>query len=205
MSPWIKIFFVATTLISLVGSDGRLAAVTCILLLLGCFVFPVLPRYSNVLYLPAMLSLSGLIVSRFDLQNYGDNFSGRVAFSIHLLTRNLDITTLLGLHPEKLQLGAADSGISDFVISQSVLGLAAIWLCVCLVPRYHDRRSTIFVHGICMYIAFNLLVSYSLFSIKSASLMWFMYGYLLPGFDWRRVNIGQYLAVRHQRTPSLTV
>ena len=199
MSRWVRIFFAATTLIILVGSDGRLAAVTCIVLVLGCFIFPLLPRYSNVLYLPVMLLLSGIIVAWFGLQNSGDDFSGRLAGSVDLLTSSLDITTLLGLHPEKLGLGAADSGISYFIITQSVLGLAAIWLFVCLVPRYHDRRSTIFVHGICIYIAFNLLVSYSLVSIKTAAPMWFMYGYLLPGFDWHRVNLAKYFGVRRQR------
>jgi putative polymerase len=204
MSRWVKIFFVATTLIILVGSDGRLAAITCIVLVLGCFIFPLLPRYSNVLYLPATLLLSGTIVAWFGLQNSGDDFSGRLAGSIDFLTRYLDITTILGLHPEKLGLGAADSGISYFIISQSIFGAAAIWLFVCLVPRYHDRRSTIFVHSICIYIAFNLLVSYSLFSIKTAALMWFMYGYLLPAFDWRWANLGKYLGARRQRPPSLT-
>ena len=203
MSRWVRIFFVATTLIILVGSDGRLAAVTCLVLVLGCFIFPLLPRYSNVLYLPAMLLLSGIIVAWFGLQDSGDDFSGRLVTSIDLLT-SLDIKTLLGLDPEKLRLGAADSGISYFIITQSVFGLAAIWLFVCLVPRYHDRRSTIFVHCICIYIAFNLLVSYSLVSIKTAALMWFMYGYLLPGFDRRRANLGKYLGVRRQRPPSLT-
>ena len=199
MSGAKRIFFTVTTLIILVGSDGRLAATTCIVLLLGCFIFPLLPRYSNVLYLPVFLLLSGIIVTWFGLQNSGDDFSGRLAGSIEFLT-SLDITTLLGSHPERSAFGL-DSGISYFIITQSVFGPAAIWLFVCLVPRYHDRRSTIFVHSICIYIAFNLLVSYSLFSIKTAALMWFVYGNLLPEFGWRPEK---YLGAHRQRPPSLT-
>jgi putative polymerase len=200
MSGAKRIFFTVTTLIILVGSDGRLATATCIVLILGYFIFPLLPRYSNVVYLPAVLLLSGITVTWFGLQHTGDDFSGRVARSIDFLT-SLDLTTLLGLQQAEL---GRDSGISYFIITQSIFGLAAIWLFVCLVPRYHDRRSTIFVHSICIYIAFNLLVSYSLFSIKTAALMWFMYGYLLPAFDWRGANLGKYLGVRRQRPPSLT-
>lgn len=203
MTRWVRTFFVISTLIILVGSDGRLAVVTCIFLVLGCFIFPLLPRYSNVLYLPAMLLLSGISVAWFGLKNSGDDFSGRLAGSMDLLA-SLDVTTLLGFDLEKLKVGTADSGISYFIITQSIFGLAAIWLFVCLVPRCHDRRSTIFVHSICIYIAFNLLVSYSLFSIKTAALMWFMYGYLLPRFDLRRVNLEEYLGVRRQRPPNLT-
>jgi putative polymerase len=202
MSGAMRFFFTVTTLIILVGSDGRLAGITCIVLVLGYFIFPLLPRYSNVLYLPGMLLLSGIMVTWFGFKSSGDDFAGRLALSIDFLT-NLDIATLLGLHPKESEFGA-DSGISYFIITQSVFGPAAVWLFVCLVPRYHDRRSTIFVHSICIYIAFNLLVSYSMFSIKTAALMWFMYGYLLPGFDWRRANLGKYLGVRPQRPPSLT-
>jgi putative polymerase len=202
MSRWARSFFIATTLIILVGSDGRLAATTCIVLVLGYFIFPRLPRYSNLLYLPAILLLSGITVRWFELQSVTDDFSGRLTGSIDFLA-SLDITTLLGLDAKQATNGA-DSGISYFLITQSVFGSAAIWLFVCLVPRYHDRRSTIFVHSICIYIAFNLLVSYSLFSIKTAALMWFMYGYLLPAFDWRWANLGKYLGVRRQRPPSLT-
>src|SRR5262249_4714157 len=163
---------------------------------------PLLPRYSNVLYLPGMLLLSGTTVTWLGLQNSTDDIPGRLAGSIDFLT-SLDFATFLGLHQEQSQFGL-DSGISYLIITQSVFGTAAIWLFVCLVPRYHDRRSTIFVHSVCIYIAFNLLVSYSLFSIKTAALMWFMYGYLLPEFDWRSANLGKYLGARRQSPPGLT-
>ena len=197
-----RIFFIVTTLIIIVGSDGRLAATTCTVLVLGCFIFPLLPRYSNVLYLPVALLLSAIVIKGFGLQGSGDDFSGRLVSSIEFLT-SLNIPTLLGSHPEQSAF-AVDSGISYFVITQSVFGPALIWLFVCLVPRYNDRRSTIFVHSVCIYIAFNLLVSYSLFSIKTAAPMWFVYGYLLPEFDWSAANLGRYLGARRQRPPSVT-
>lgn len=196
MSRSMKIFFIATTLVILVGSDGRLAAITCAVLVLGSVIFQLLPRYSNVLYLPGALLLSGVIVTWFELQNSGDDFAGRLAGSIDLLA-NLDITTLLGLDAEQSR-RAFDSGISYFLITQSVFGLVVVWLFVCLVPRYYNRASTVFVHSICIYISCNLLVSYSLFSIKTAALMWFMYGYLLPEFGWNRPNLQKFLRARRQ-------
>src|SRR5262249_12592096 len=142
------------------------------------------------------------VVVGFGLHTAGDDFSGRLASSINFLT-SLNGPTLLGSHPEESAF-AADSGISYFIITQSVFAPAVIWLFVCLIPRYHDRRSTIFVHSICIYIAVNLLVSYSLFSIKTAALMWFIYGYLLPEFEWSGAKLGRYLVVRRERQPSLT-
>jgi putative polymerase len=203
MSVAKRIFFTVTTLIILVGSDAPLPSTPCPILLLCYFIFTLLPRYSNVLYLPGALLLSGILVTWFALQNSGDDFSGRLVDSIAALTK-LDIRTFFGLHPEQSESGA-DSGITYFIITQSVFGPVAIWLFVCLVPSYHDRRSTIFVHGISIYIALNLLISYSLFSIKTAGLMWFMYGYLLPESDWRSANLGKYLGVYRKQPPGATV
>jgi putative polymerase len=196
-----KVFFTITTLIMIVGSDGRLAAITCTALVLGSFIFPLLPRFSNVFYLPGALLLCVTVVVGFGLRAVGDDFSGRLAGSINFLT-SLNGPALLGSHPEQSAF-AVDSGISYFIITQSVFAPAVIWLFVCLIPRYQDRRSTIFVHSICIYIAVNLLVSYSLFSIKTAALMWFIYGYLLPEFEWSGAKLGKYLAVRRERQPGL--
>src|SRR5262249_54170721 len=62
MSAAKKIFFALTTLIIVVGSDGRLAATTCTALVLSSFIFPFLPRYSNVFYLPGALVLCVTVV-----------------------------------------------------------------------------------------------------------------------------------------------
>jgi putative polymerase len=150
-----------------------------------------------LLYLPGALMLSAIIVTLFGLQYSGDNLSGRVAGSIDFLA-NLDMTTLLGAGVNQVT-DSADSGISYFLITQSIFGLAAVWLLICLVPRYHDRRATILIHSICIYFSGNLLVSYSLFSIKTAALMWFLYGYLLPEIGWQRAKLQKYLAQRSQQ------
>jgi hypothetical protein len=34
------------------------------------------------------------------------------------------------------------------------------------------------MHGACFYLALNLMVSFSLFSIKTAAPLWFLYGYV---------------------------
>src|SRR5262249_1923771 len=82
MSRVMRIFFIVTTMMILVASDGRLAAITCIVLVFGSFIFPLLPRYSNVLYLPGMLLLSGTTVTWLGLQNSTDDIPGRLAGSI---------------------------------------------------------------------------------------------------------------------------
>jgi hypothetical protein len=36
----------------------------------------------------------------------------------------------------------------------------------------------VLVHGICLYLSLNLTVSYSMFSIKTAAPLWFIYGWV---------------------------
>lgn len=175
MSARAKIFFVLTTIALLIGSDGRLATVVCGLLIAGFFIFPYLPRYSNVLYLPVTILAAWTLVAVFDFVG-GDDFSGRLTRTTNLL-RSLDVASLFGLQidraPEFL-----DSGISYLLVTQSIFGATLIWLFISMTLNQRYRMNVIFVHSICVYISLNLLISYSIFSIKTASLLWFVYGYI---------------------------
>jgi len=106
-----------------------------------------------------------------------DNFGGRLAGSLLLLSE-MDLAGLFGLDAASSYV-AADSGITYFLLTQSVIGVAVIWTCICLVPSGQDYRSRMYVHAICVFIPLNLMVSYSFFSIKVAALIWFCYGHIV--------------------------
>jgi putative polymerase len=171
-----RFYFIGSTLVLLVGSDGRLAAVSILIIVMaGFFVRNISSRWA-VLYLPATLLLSAGYVWALDLKHTADDFSGRLAGSIDSLS-HIDFFGLIGLNA-----GAAvtelDSGITYFILSQSLIGVSAIWLAICLVARGDIFPFRIYVHAIAMFIPLNLMVSYSFFSIKVAALIWFFYGYL---------------------------
>ena len=191
MTPTLKAYMVFTTVLILIGSDGRLAAVTCALLLATSFVFPYLPRFSNALYLPLAL-LSGLVAALLFRGSVGDDFQGRLVGSMQMLS-SLDVTSLFGLDAQSAT-DALDSGISYFVMTQSFIGVFAIWLFIALLPGKDSDASTIYLHSICMFISLTLLVSYSIFSVKIASLMWFVYGYV-----YRPQPIS--LLIKHHKSP----
>jgi putative polymerase len=71
-----------------------------------------------------------------------------------------------------------DSGIAYLLYSQSVIGAAAIWIAVALGLPQRDRASIVFSHTASIYVVLNLLISYSMFSIKTAALLWFVFGAL---------------------------
>jgi putative polymerase len=184
MTSWTKLFFVVSTIVLLVGSDGRMATVTCAILVAGVWIFPRLPPYSPVLYLPAVVVAAFVCVAALHWSTYNDDFGGRAARSVQLLS-NLSVDSFLGLNP-MAAIHASDTGVAYFVLTQSIVGAVAIWLFICLVPSYRRAASTIVVHGMCLYISLNLLVSDSMFSIKTAAPMWFVYGYIVDSGLLRR-------------------
>jgi putative polymerase len=121
------------------------------------------------------LLLSVFFVWNFNLDPGQDNFSGRIAGSMVTLA-GVDLMGLLGLDAES-SLWAADSGITYFLLTQSLVGVIVIWFAVCLIPVGRRYSTRLYVHGIAIFIPLNLLVSYSFFSVKVASLIWFCFGY----------------------------
>lgn len=167
-------FLIISNLLILIGCDGRLATVTIGILILASFFFPYIPRKVLIFYLPASLILSYLVVTIYNLPPSGDDFPGRLSHSMQTFT-NLDLIEYFGIAHSRSTRGA-DSGITYFVLTQSVIGVVVIWLSVCLLQPMRDRTSLIIAHTTALYISLTLLVSYSFFSIKSAALLWFLYG-----------------------------
>jgi putative polymerase len=176
MSTAMRSYFIGSTFFLLVGCDGRLAAVSIVIVCFALiFVRNVSSRWS-VSYLPIILLLSAVSVWALGSSDGSDSFAGRVAGTIDALSR-VDVLGLLGLNARAAG-SAVDNGIVYFILSQSLIGVTVIWLTVCLCALGRTSQSRIYVHAIAIFIPLNLMVSYSFFSIKVAALIWFFYGYL---------------------------
>ena len=172
----VRALMVATTALLLIGSDSRLATVICLIIIAGSPVFVRLPKYLHVLYLPLAIAGAVFVIEAFQFRPGLDDFPGRIAGGIEALF-NLDFAELMGhaQHADRY----VDAGLAYLVVTQSVLGAVAIWLLMGLGFGETTPRERIFIHGVTMYFALSLTVSYSVFSIKTAALMWFAYGYLI--------------------------
>src|ERR1700675_2190533 len=170
-----KSYLTVSTLALLIGCDGRLAAASILILLAGTVFLRNISSRWSVLYLPIILLLSVLLVWTLNLEPHGDNFTSRLAGSVSTLSQ-VDSIGLLGLDAQSSE-QAADSGIAYFVLTQSIVGVTVIWLAICLLPEGRSYCMRLYVHGIAIFIPLNLMVSYSFFSIKVASLIWFFFGY----------------------------
>lgn len=205
LSRSVLAFLIAGTLVSLVGCDGRLAATSAVIIVAVSLAVGVLPRKFALVYLP--LALGGALV--FTLLSganpHEDNFSGRIAFCIHLLS-NYELAEWMGLSDRFIGQGvmgaAADSGFAYMITTQSIIGVVLFWLLLVTSADERTREQAVFLHGVCIYVMLTMLVSYSLFSIKTAALVWFIHGSLqgsLPPRDFPVARLLPRGAGRFQR------
>jgi putative polymerase len=110
------------------------------------------------------------------LQIGGDDFSGRIPFTADLLSR-FDLQDFLGISDHYMK-SAVDSGLAYFIITQSIIGLCAVWLFLVYASSEARMEQVRYNHALCLYMSLLLMVSYALFTIKTAALLWFIHGCL---------------------------
>lgn len=171
-----RIFLVVSTAMLIVGCDGRFASTSIIIMIALRFLAPTLPRYANAAYLPGILFLAAIVVTLGHLSTEGDDFPTRTAGSVTALSE-MGFVDWLGGHTSYAY-QVMDSGIAYLLYSQSIIGATVIWIAIsCGLPQ-RNRPTIIYAHATSIYVALNLLVSYSMFSIKTAALLWFVFGSL---------------------------
>ena len=170
------IFLIGSTFLILVGSDGRFATVTILMIAAVTMIIRIIPRYVYALYLPGAVCAAIVVGIFFDTRITADDFLGRLAFSVHVLS-SMNVWDALGLDARLLD-SSADSGITYFILSQSFLGVFIIWLAICFLQPQTNRTAHVYMNGLSIYISLSLLISFSMFSIKTAAPLWFLYGYV---------------------------
>jgi putative polymerase len=167
-------FILVGNVIALVGCDGRLAALSSVIVVLTCMAAPYLPRWLAYLYLPLALAGAILLTSLIGADPRDDDFLGRIAYCVTLLSR-YDIWEWLGLSDTYI-IPASDSGIAYMVTTQSMFGLALVFVVLVATSRVRQIEQARSLHAVAVLAVLTLLISYSLFSIKTAALLWFIHG-----------------------------
>jgi hypothetical protein len=126
--------------------------------------------------LPVILAMA-LVVSQTAPPSTEDNLVGRLSLTIRTLYE-LDLPALLGAKALSAN-DFLDSGYTFVIYASSVIGLIVLWLFTSLVPAGHGaalKRAGLMTG---LYLFINLTVSgTSIFSIKTAALLWFLIGFL---------------------------
>ena len=182
LAPWIFWTFVVTDLALLVGSDGQFGASLCALLAVVALFGSRLPRSAPIAALPLAILGILVMVAMFGFESGTDDFRGRTAYTAELLGA-LGTLDLMGLS-SSLAKASADSGIVYLIISYSIFGAALGWVFIFGTIPSRALAATLLRCGAAIYLSGNLMVSASVFSIKTAALLWFLVGYA-DGLTWR--------------------
>ena len=171
-----RCFLIGSTAIAMIGCDGRLAMASSLPMMVCCYLAPRMPRGSALIYIPGVTALAFILVHFGHFQPGGDDFPGRIAHTIYLLT-SYGTSEFLGLSDEFMS-KAVDSGIAYLITTQSIFVVVALWATIVLAGSEDRSDKTRFTHAVCIYIAMNMMVSFALLTIKTAALLWFIYGSL---------------------------
>jgi len=165
----------ALVLFLIVASDGRLAAGTCLLMLLAAPFFARLDQRLAFVVFAAVLLAGAALVRLAGVDAFDDTMLGRIFFSVQSI-EGLSLAQWLGLEP-----GSAyryfDSGIAYFIASQSLPGVIAFALGYSFLLILPGTGGRMFKHLAIFAFALSLLVSNGYFSIKTAALWWFVCGW----------------------------
>jgi putative polymerase len=166
-----KSFAIATILVL---ADARFGFFFCIFTLLLYLAAPIIRP--TILFLTPFLLVIGLVA--FGQEAPSSELAGRLTHTAHSLVE-LDPWQVFGLKISDAFAGgyAGDSGYAYLLVQVGLVGLTAIWALFVYAPIF-DRDAWRFKIFIAFYAVALLSISASLFTIKTATLLWFLYGTL---------------------------
>jgi putative polymerase len=163
----------------LVLADARfgcyLAIFTVIIYLMAPLARPTMLFLTPFLILLAIIAYAGANAH----DTWDNTIGGRLLLSGNFLL-GLDPLQVLGLRTSDIfanGYAGTDSGYGYVLVKLGLVGVAAIWALFVYAPVANDDawRFKVFI---AFYIVILLTISASLFSIKTAALLWFLYGTL---------------------------
>jgi putative polymerase len=188
---WILIAKLLAVATVLVLADARFGFYLCIFTLVLYLAAPMI-RPTMLFFAPCLIMVALVIYADVNWQELPDNtVAGRLLGAGSSLTE-FNLWQVLGFQVSQAFPDgyAGDSGYGYVLVKVGLLGLAAIWALFSFAPTV-GKDAWRFKNFIAFYAIFLLSISTSLFSIKTAALLWFLYGTLnnqkrcIWNFAWR--------------------
>ncbi len=171
-----RVFMAFSSVIILVGSDGRFAGTSAVLLVLLAPLLRRLPAVLAIFYLPLGILLARLFSQALQWRPMNDDFPGRMARGMKQLFK-LDWHDVSGFSIPTPAL--ADSGIAYLVMSQSLVGVVMLQMFLYLQPALRQPEQRLYLHATALTFTLSILVSISMLSIKTAGFYWFLMGVMI--------------------------
>ncbi|MET0359419.1 MAG: hypothetical protein ABW055_08275 [Pararhizobium sp.] len=162
--------FLALTVIAL--GDARFGLYTCILMTLLLPVYRFMPRLAWYVLPFIMLSVLAYYGIQSGTQGGPNDIGGRFQVTAHLLT-SLDLRVVFGA--QTTTQFTADSGLAYTLTKFGLFGFMGLWGLLVFAPLRSVKARTF--HGmVVVYLLLLMIISDSGYSIKTAGLLWFLFG-----------------------------
>jgi len=160
-------------------SDARMAFGSLTLMILARPVISKLDHRFSALVFPIVFSIASIIYLTGMLGVAGDTMGWRI---------NDTFTKLSVVNPDLLMgtsrvfYHAEDSGLLKILQFQGLLGFMLQWLAPVFFMRKMPAQPRIYLFGLTLFLSFGYLLSAAILSLKTASVLWFLYGYLIAKY-----------------------
>jgi hypothetical protein len=172
----VKLLHILTVLLVVLSNNTRTTSILLVLSLFGYYLYPRIPRYSNVLLAPIIIALGIFIYSLYPYAR-GDDFIGRTSFTGYVLT-HMGLPEYFGTSIDNLKM-LADNGYPYLIYSSTIFGMILFWLFVSLVIPQITAAQRRCANSLALYMFINLLVSgTATFSIKVGAPLWLLVGFM---------------------------
>ena len=183
-----KVTLLSATLLSVTGTDSRMAFGLMFIVLIMHFVVHAIPRNLNVIYMPALIVLAAFkYYDPYNITLTNDDIGGRFTWSLTQLSWIDHIGYLGGRVDEVVH--SMDSGYSYVIYSQSIFGMLMLWLFTSFIIPQTSLAAKRFAHMTSAFLAINLMTGPTILSIKAAALLWFIGGYIYYVETSKLINI----------------
>ncbi len=186
----VKMLHILTILLVVLSNNTRTTSILLVLSVFGYYLYPRIPRYSNVLLAPIIIALGIFIYTLYPYAR-GDDFIGRTSFTGYVLT-HMGMPEYFGTSIDNLKM-LADNGYPYLIYSSTIFGMVLFWLFVSLVVPQITPAQKRCANSLALYMFINLLVSgTATFSIKVGAPLWLLVGFMatahiqLPGKALKR-------------------
>ena len=183
LSIRVKSYWVLALIAILLLSDSRYGFACSLVLIAFRLFFSRFPQQFSFLIFVGVVGGAWLLIQALNVTHPADNFTGRIFYTFWSLS-TLDLNALLGVRLSLVN-RFADSGLTYFIVCQSLLVLAFLLVYYSIAVVGTNARSRFIKNAVMIAFSLSLLISNSLFSIKIAALMWFCVGAFISARDPR--------------------
>lgn len=156
--------------------DARMAFATLMLVIICRPLFARLNHRLSIFIFPAALAAGYFVIESGMFNLGGEGLGARTLWTFERLW-NTDESQFFGAKGYATEM--VDSGFLYILGFQGIWGFLLYWLPPILFKDKFTREARIYWFGAAIFLASGLMISNAIFTIKTASLLWFGYGYVM--------------------------